>query len=298
MKTYFRRTSCPHCHKAYDSIEKECPSCGTKNEAFERGYPFEHHLRDAFPWQIAYFLIGWVGFQILGTIVQLAIQIVYTASHSAATQEELKAFMSQVGVAFGTTAGAYGLLLLTFIIFLAARKKLPALAKSFKSILPYIVGIGGGVLLLGVSIAYSMMASAIFNAAGIKPSVNANESSIRVMAKAFPVLAVIVFGLVGPFCEEMGYRVGLFGLTSRLGRVPAYFISALVFGAIHFSWTVFAQGTRDDIIIELVNIPNYLIAGVGLGFLYDRFGFAASFMAHATNNLVSVLVQLIPGGAS
>ncbi len=298
MKTYFRRNVCPQCKTAYDSIEKECPHCHAPTPAHERGYAFEYHLRDTFPWQIAYFLIGYVGFQILGLLVSLIVQIAYSAANPGLTKEELAKYLSSVGVNFAVTASAYTVLFGIFVLILALRRKLPALGRSFKGWIPYVAGIGGGAVLLGASMAYSLLASLIFKAAGIDPSVNANESSIRAMTQAFPVLAVVIFGFVGPFCEEMGYRVGLFGLTSRLGKVAAYLLSAFIFGAIHFGWDVLGSGNRDAIIIELVNFPSYLIAGFGLGFIYDKCGFAASFLAHATNNFVSVVAQLIPGGNS
>ena len=299
MKTYFRRNVCSQCHRAYDSVEDACPHCQQKNPEFERGYPFEHHLRDTFPWQIVYFILGFAGFQVIGIIVQLIAEAVFLASHPGAGTEELVAYMSQIDVSFAITAIAYAVVFTLFVLFLAIRKRFPSMGKSFAHWLTYVVGIGGGILLLGTSIAYSFIASIIFQAAGIDPSVNANESSIREMAKAFPALSLIVFGLVGPFCEEMGYRVGLFGLTSRLGRIAGYIISAVVFGAIHFGWEILGSGDRDAIIIEVVNFPSYLIAGLGLCFIYDRFGFGASFLAHATNNLISVLVQIVaPGEAA
>lgn len=299
MKTHFRRSVCSQCHCAYDSVEDKCPHCGAANPEYERGYPFEHHLRDAFPWQIAYFLLGYAGFQIIGTIVQLIAQNIYLGSHPGATTQEILDYMRLISTNFTITSIAYYVLFGLFVLILLLRKKFPAMGKSFAHWLTYVVGFGGGVLLLGISVLYSFVSSAIFSAAGIDPSVNVNESSIRAMAQAYPALSILVFGLIGPFCEEMGYRVGLFGLTSRLGRVAAYLISAFVFGAIHFGWTTLIDGTREQIIVEIVNFPSYLIAGFGLCFIYDRFGFGASYIAHATNNLVSVILQIVsPGGAA
>ena len=298
MKTYFRRKTCSECRCAYDSIGEKCPKCGHPNPEFERGYPFEHHLRDTFPWQIGYLLLGYLGFQALGLFISLIFQTVYTSSHPGATAAEISSYMSQVNVSFAVTGGAYAILFAAFVLILSLRRKIPALVKSFAHWIPYVVGIGGGIALLGISIAYSFLAEAICKAANVTPSPNENESAIRLMTQAFPALSIIVFGLIGPFCEEMGYRVGLFGLTSRLGKVAAYVISAFVFGAIHFGWDILGGGNRDAIIIEIVNFPSYLIAGFGLCFIYDRCGFAASFLAHATNNLVSVIVQLLPGGAN
>ncbi len=296
MRTYFRRKRCDECHAVYDSIEAECPHCHAANREFERGWPFEHHLRDIFPWQIVFFLLGYAGFQVIGVVVSLIAQSLFLSSHPGAGKEELVAYLSQISTNFTITSVAYYIVFGLFILFLLIRKKMPMLGKSFAHWMTYVVGFGGGVLLLGTAIVYSMIAGAIFQAAGIDPSVNANESAIRQMAQAYPWLSILVFGLIGPFCEEMGYRVGLFGFTSRLGRPLAYVISAFVFGAIHLGWDVLIDGSRDAIIIEIVNFPSYLIAGFGLCLLYDRFGFGTSFIAHATNNLVSVILQIIPSG--
>ena len=298
MRTYFRRNVCSQCRHAYDGTEDKCPACGAANPVFERGYPFEHHLRDTFPWQIVYFLLGYAGFQIIGVLVQLITQSVFMSSHPGATTQELIDYMGLVSTSFTITSIAYYILFGTFVLILFLRKKFPAMGKSFAHWITYVVGFGGGVLLLGASLMYSFVADAIFNAAGIDPSVNVNESGIRAMAQAFPALSILVFGIIGPFCEEMGYRVGLFGLASRLGRVAAYLISAFVFGAIHFGWGTLVDGTREQIIIEFVNFPSYLIAGFGLCLIYDRCGFGASFLAHAANNLVSVVLQIVSQGGA
>lgn len=298
MKTYFRRKVCENCHTPYDSIEKECPCCHSANRNFDARYPFEYHLRDAFPWQIAYFAIGWAGFQVLGIIIQLIVQGIFTSSHPGATTEEVIEYLTSATGNFAITGTAYGILLGVFILILSLRRKMPAFAKSFSHWLPYVVGLGGGLLLLGVSIGYNVVADALMKLANVTPSHNANENAVRAMVKAFPVLSVFIFGIVGPMCEEITYRVGLFGLTSRLGRVLAYIISSLVFAGIHFGWNALFGGTRDAIVIELINIPSYLIAGIGLALLYDRCGLCASFVAHATNNLVSVFMQIASGSAS
>lgn len=298
MKTFLRKKTCPHCQHSYDPILKGCPKCGESNPEFARGYPFEWHVIDSLPWQIGYFLFGWAGFQVLGLIISLLIDVGFVIANPNATAEETSAFLNGVGVSFGTTAAAYCVMLVVFIVVLSLRKRMHVLAKSFRHWLPYVAGICGGALLLGISILYSLFADWIMTTAHITASVNENESAIRAMATAFPVLSIFVFGLVGPFCEEVTYRVGLFGFSSRFGKVLAYVISATVFGLIHFSWRVLFSGDGNAIAIEFINLPNYLIAGIGLALLYDKCGFCASFIAHAVNNLVSIITSLASGGGN
>ena len=106
------------------------------------------------------------------------------------------------------------------------------------------------------------------------------------------LLFALIFGVIGPICEEFTYRIGLFSLTKRLSRVAAYIITPLVFGFIHFGWGSIATG-GDALIIELLNIPDYILAGVIFAFLYDRFGIGASTTAHVMNNLLSFIQILI-----
>lgn len=298
MKTYFRRTICQKCNSSHDPIEDKCPRCGEPNPEFTDYDPFKFHLRDTIPWQILYFVIGWLGFQLLGITIQIIIQAGFGISHPEATKEELVAFMNTVGVNFAITGIAYLLLFGAFILVLCLRKRIHGLLKTFTNWLPYVVGIGGGIALLGVSLTYGLLADALMKLANIVPSVNENESAVRAMVQGFPVLSIFLFGIIGPFCEEITYRVGLFGFTSRLGKILAYIISSLIFAFIHFGWTTLFGGTRDDILIELINIPSYIIAGLGLALLYDRCGFCASFLAHVTNNMVSVISNLIVGGGA
>jgi membrane protease YdiL (CAAX protease family) len=113
------------------------------------------------------------------------------------------------------------------------------------------------------------------------------------MTKSFPALSILFFGLIGPIVEEITYRVGLFGLAKRVNRVFAYIIVPIVFGFIHFDFE--SIGT-DRFLNEIFNMPTYILGGLALAFLYDRFGFAASTTTHILNNLWATIASLIPSG--
>ncbi len=114
------------------------------------------------------------------------------------------------------------------------------------------------------------------------------------MVKAVPVFSFIVFGLIGPFCEEVTYRVGLFGFLGRFNKVVAYLGTALIFGFIHFGWSaIWSPAYPGHLVVELINLPPYIGAGAAFCFLYDRWGFGAAFLAHATNNVFSVITSMI-----
>ena len=260
-------------------------------------HAFDHHVRDAFGWQIAYFLIQLVGFQLLGVFIGLFAQIGFMVSHSSASSEEASAFLKDINVQFTVTAIAYLIVCGMFFLFFGVRKKYGSLFASFKDYRNYLWGLLGGAGLLGFQILYSVLISFIFKAAGYEaPGVNANESSIRAMCQSLPVLCIIVFGVIGPFTEEIGYRVGLFGFTARFGKVLAYVLSAVIFGFIHFNWAaLFTPELQATLPVEFANLPAYIIPGIGLAFLYDRFGLAASFTAHNVNNLYSIISTIIQG---
>jgi membrane protease YdiL (CAAX protease family) len=105
------------------------------------------------------------------------------------------------------------------------------------------------------------------------------------MLSSTPYLSLLVLGLVGPFCEELAYRVGLFGLTRRVNIYLAYFVASVVFGLIHMHDFTSVN--------EWLSFPDYLVAGAVLAVTYEKFGFGASYIAHATNNVFSLLVEMV-----
>ena len=116
--------------------------------------------------------------------------------------------------------------------------------------------------------------------------VNTNEEAAESMILAFPALSIIVLGILGPVCEEITYRYGLFSLLDKKSKILAYILTPLVFAIIHFDF-------GGDMIIELLNLPSYIIAGVLLSLAYDKFGFHTAVIAHVINNLYAIIVTLI-----
>ena len=107
------------------------------------------------------------------------------------------------------------------------------------------------------------------------------------VVSSYPAFSIIVLGIIGPICEEIGYRLGLFDLLKRCHIALAYVATALVFGFIHFDFTQISS------ITEWINLPNYLISGAILCLTYDRFGFGASVLAHVFNNVLAIVLILV-----
>lgn len=145
----------------------------------------------------------------------------------------------------------------------------------------YLNGISYGVLLIILSSTYNVIIHFFF------PDLNSNnnENTINQIVGAFPILSIIIFGVIGPMCEEFAYRLGLFGFLKKYNRTFAYIISALIFGFIHFDF-------EGDMFTELLNIPSYIMSGLFLCYVYDIKGLETSTIAHATNNLVSIILTI------
>ena len=158
-------------------------------------------------------------------------------------------------------------------------------------------GLIGVAFMIGAGSLYNLIIQAIFQAAGAPlPEVNGNQANVISMVLANPIACVFIIGFLGPFSEELAYRAGLFGFASRLGKKWGYVIGIVVFAFIHFDVT--ALGSGSAFLAEAIALPTYLGSAAVLCFLYDRFGFGASYTAHVLNNLISILEIIVVYGGS
>ncbi len=287
MKNYFSYLKCEECGKRYDPTSPECPNCKRESPLEEKAL-FEHDVHVGWIKNLLLFLVGFAGFQILGYILSFILQTSYltkfVAGNPGASMEERQNalldyaktpdyMMIVNGVAYGIVAG---------VLMVILWKGIKEYARGWKGWKPYLAGLVGFFALIVTSISWSFIVNIIRPATGS----NANQSTIVTLAITFPVISTIIFGVIGPVCEEFTYRIGLFSLSKRVSRIIAYIVTPLVFGLIHFGWGGLSVG-GDALITELLNIPDYILAGLILSFLYDRFGIGASTIAHVLNNLFS-----------
>lgn len=225
--------------------------------------------------QLLLFLIGWIGFQIFATTLQIII-LVFAKIYWGAGEEVLQKYsMSMLinGVAY------LGLL---FALVLISQRDIVKLLKSFKHYQSFIAG----AVCLVAMFAFNALYSAFLSIIKVTSSDNANESSLQSLQDVYPLTCLIIFGIVGPICEELTYRVGLFSLLKRKNKVVAYVVTILVFAFIHFN---FSLDTK-TLLNELLNLPYYMFAAAAFSFTYDKFGFAGSVTAHISNNLISLFL--------
>ena len=297
MPMRFTPTYCPNCGEKLDAIAPKCEHCGTPNRDPKIVKQYGHHFVLSPLRQVFMFLVGFLGLQIIGFLVELVLELIgigqYPAGSEMTLADFITKFFKQPWVLLTTNGFTY--LIIIGFIFLILRKDVKRLGKEFNNWVPYVAGVAGFAVLFIVDLLWGQASRAIIAANGITPQSNQNQTTIVALVRASPFVSLLIFGLMGPFAEEMTYRVGLFGFASRFGKVAGYIVTALIFGFIHFGWSaIFTPAYPGQLIVELANIPSYIFAGVIFCFLYDRYGFGASLTAHLINNVVSILLSLIP----
>lgn len=95
---------------------------------------------------------------------------------------------------------------------------------------------------------------------------NANTENVISMIRENPVMMGFMACFYGPILEELLYRYTAFGLIRDRSRALAYIVSAILFGFQHIAVAAIYGGD----LIQLINIPEYIIAGLIFAFLYDK----------------------------
>ena len=222
--------------------------------------------------RLTLFLVGFIGLDIVSLIIQLILMAVIPEYFKEGSEYYI------TGLAMINTI-RYVLLTITFTWMLLPRLKV--IIKKFANWKGDLLGLAFGAGLIVITIAYNLIISQF-----IDPGTNNNEVAAESMIVAYPVLSILVLGLLGPICEEITYRYGLFSLLDKKSKILAYILTPLIFAIIHFDFT-------GDLKVELLNLPTYIMAGAALSFAYDKFGFNCAVIAHITNNMYAIIVTLI-----
>lgn len=222
--------------------------------------------------QVSLFFTGWIGFQIIAAIIKVIIFAIFKNVESSTDISSL------VSILINSLTYIFLLIGLISIINVDIFK----LLKSFKQYQSYIAAVLCVVSIFAFNILYNILVKSLYIPIGN----NANEESLESIEKVYPFVSMVIFGFVGPICEEITYRVGLFSSLRRKSRIMAYFITIIVFAFIHFNWS-----TETPVLLnEVLNLPFYMFAAAAFSFVYDKYGFAASTTAHILNNVISILL--------
>lgn len=229
--------------------------------------------------QLTLFLVGLIGLVAASFLIELFMVLI--ARGVSPTDYDYETFVSSSLASLIVNGTAYVTAGCVFIILI--KNDTNEIFKSFKDWKPYVAALIGFSMIILFNLAYSVFISAL----GISMSDNTNEISVSNIVVDFPLASLLIFGIIGPFCEELTYRVGLFTLTRRVNRILAYAVTIIIFTLIHFTYN------SPNIVNELLNIPCYAFGAFVITYLYDRYGLASSLSAHITNNLVSIGLTVI-----
>ncbi len=195
--------------------------------------------------------------------------------------------------------------LFLLLIFLDKKKTPKRIIKGFKKKTTYAYAILGFLVIFFFNQFFSLMYRHISFYAR-----NQNQTTVSDIVLDSPFFSFFAIVLFAPFCEEMGYRIGL---VDTIGHKPKFrllgiVLSGIIFGLIHFDFTSITQlfvasssGKSAETILqlryalynELLNLPLYILPGTVLAFLYAKTGeIATSMGAHLLNNLLSFIAIL------
>jgi len=232
--------------------------------------------------QLLLFGVGWLGLNAIALIVSLLIRSYLQSIYP----DPLELANALAHISFGASVNIISYVILLAALGILSFDTTKLLLNSFYRISNIVKGLGyGGLVLLA-----GMALNVIYLVLEVPLSDNANESTITAIMKNYPVFSFIAFVIAGPVCEELTYRLGLFGFLNRVNRYVAYGVTFIFFGLIHFAFET------KNIVNELLNLPFYLIAGLLFCYIYEKEGLAVATYAHITNNFISFVISLFNTG--
>ena len=114
-------------------------------------------------------------------------------------------------------------------------------------------------------------------------SVPANQSNVNGYFVDYPILAVIMSVIMGPFTEELIYRGILFRFFSKYGELCAVLVTGFLFGTMH----MLSSFGNANILLFLCQWLDYFLSGILLGFIYKKYqNIWINVSIHGTWNLI------------
>ena len=266
-----KNKKCHNCETYYDPTLEKCPGCHKHNELY-----LNRELNDkiAYMHPIAQIGLFLAGFSLVGMLIAELICALFIRQIADDGIKRVLLLLSTYLLMF---AG------LSAIVLTTRRKHF---FKKYRNGLDYVYGIGYAITVILAASAVGALLSLFHTAAD-----NNNQTAAIEIAKSYPLLAFFVIGFLGPICEELTYRVGLYSFFRRINKYLAFAITILVFALIHFDFMA------DDIINELWALPSYIISGFILTLAYEHRGPACSMTAHVVYNIIAFCLMLIvPNG--
>ena len=257
---------CPNCASYYDPTLNECPNCHKTNELYE-----QRRIPDSIMFfhpaaQIGLFLAG---FSYAGMLISEIIAAVCMSG------------IADKGLGNTLTMLFTYLMMLGALLTIAFTSRRKTFIKKFTRPLDYLYGLlyAIGIVISGLLI--GIIVSFFYN------ETNSNQEIVESMIGNYPIFAIILICFLGPVCEELTYRVGLYSFLRRINKVLAIVVSTIVFAMIHYDFTA------ANYIAELWSLPSYLACGLILSLAYEHRGPACSIAAHMTYNAIALIIVII-----
>ena len=265
----FKDINCPNCHTYHDPTLSKCPNCHKDNELFKlnrvpKRVAFLHPIA-----QVALFIIGfaYVGMLIAELFFLIVLQV------ETGTGDVYKNVLLNLLTYLAMFAGLISVILFTRRSYFFSK---------FTNGVDYLYGLAYAITVIALCTVLNILLSFIGPAQD-----NANQSAAVIMINNYPLLTFFMIGFLGPVCEELTYRVGLYSFLRRINKWAALAITTVVFALIHFDF----QAT--DIVVELWSLPTYLLSGAILTYAYEHRGPACSISAHMTYNIFAFLMIIV-----
>lgn len=267
---FFKEVKCPNCETYHDETLKKCPKCHKTNELYALNRVPKHVL---FLHPIAQISLFIAGFAFAGMLL---------------TELFLASLLGPIN--FGNqllTSTIY--LLLTYTVMFCGLMAIVLTTRRnefldrYKSPVNYLYGFGYALTIVFVSIALGALISLFHETA----QDNTNQATAVLITKNYPLIGFIFLGILGPICEELTYRVGLYSFFRRINKYAAFTVTIIVFALIHFDFDA------EDMINELWALPSYLVAGFLLTLAYEQRGPACSMLAHVLYNSFAFVIMYI-----
>lgn len=265
----FKDIKCPNCEAYHDPTLQKCPECHNSNALYKlnrvpKRAVFLHPIC-----QMAMFIIGFAYAGMLFTEFFFAIFVRMMDTDNTLLKSTV-------------------LLTITYLTMFVALLAVPLFSRrklffsKFNNGIDYIYGIAFAISLLAAGALVSAV-TAIWHT----PADNVNQAGVESIASNYPLIGIFIMGLIGPICEELTYRVGLYSFFRRINKYLALIVTMVVFAMIHFTFDA------ENIVEELWSLPSYLVSGLILTLAYELRGPACSITAHACYNTIALIMVMV-----
>ena len=245
------------------------------------------------PYQlIIFFLVGWLGFQLLGLIIELVFELIFKENF---IDPETKYVNPLINSFF--TLVTYLLLagILVSLLYFFNPSAFKKIVKNFGTKETYLAAIMFFAIYYGLNILVNFLMLAIEKMFNIVINNSENQAALETMIKVNPFAMIFTTCFLAPICEETTYRLGLYSLLAKKNNILAFIVTVLFFTLIHLDFiSPIINNDYSTLANEALNIPGYLVGASILTFAYAKHKrLSDSILTHCFVNSFSMIFILI-----